>query len=355
MRVDTVASALRRRIALPSAAAGILALALTPSALATPPAPPQYELYVSSGASTRGPINYTYAWAENVPGNPTLALSIVRSGSVVASQVGAGYAELIQAPSVGDTVLLQDPVGTTVASIVYDGLPSIDPSVCVGAASISGQRTGAAAVTAGAYLATGGGPYGEGGGFLNAQISTLSGSSYAGSFARALTSADTVWANEALQSSAPGGGLVNYNSTVSRPVGACPVPPPPPPPPPVAKVAALTGKILSLTGATLAKLLHSGWTIPVQVSQPGTVTMDLFLEGGRLPAKASKKKHAAQLLARGQTVAKAPGKVTVHLRITPSGRRKLKHAKRAHVVLLTTFHGATGTLNLGKRKLTLHH
>jgi hypothetical protein len=351
MRVDTVARNVGRRIGLLLAAAGILALVLTPGALA---AAPQYELYVSSGASTRGPLNYTYAWAENVPGNPPLALSILRSGSVVASQVGAGYAELTQAPSPGDTLVLQDPVGTTVASMVYDGLPSIDPSVCVGASGMSGQRTGAAAVTAGAYLATGAGPYAEGSGNLTAQISTLSGSSYAGSFATPLTSAHTVWANEALQSSAPGGGLFDYNSTTSRPAGGCPAPPPPPPPPPpVAKVAALTGKILSLTGATLAKLLHSGWTIPLQVSQPGTVTMNLFLEGGRLPAKASKKKHPAMLLARGRAVAKAPGKVILHLRLTASGRRKLKHAKRAHVVLLTTLHGATATLNLGKRKLTL--
>jgi len=353
MRVEPILSDARRRILLLLAAVGLLALILAPGASA---AAPQYELYVSSGASTRGPLNYTYAWAENVPGNQQLSLSILRAGSVVASQAGAGYAELTQAPSVGDTVVLQDPVGTTVASVVYDGLPSIDPSVCVGAASISGQRTGAAAVTAGAYLATGGGPYGEGNGYLTAQISTLSGSSYAGSFATALTSAHTVWANEMLQSSAPG-GLLTYNSTTSRPVGACPTPAPPPPPapkPPAAKVAALSGKILALTGATLAKLLHSGWTIPLQVSQPGTVTMDLFMEGGRLPAKASKKKHAAVLLARGQAVAKAPGKVTLHLRITPSGRHRLRHAKKVHVVLLTTLHGTTGTLNLGRRKLTLH-
>ena len=353
MRVDNVLRLLRRRTLL-CAGTGALVLAFTPGVAA---AAPQYELSVSAGASTQGPLNDTYAFAENVPGNPQLALSIVRAGSVVASRVGNGFAELVQAPSVGDTLLLQDPVGTTVASVVYDGLPSIDPSVCVGATTISGQRTGAAAINAGAYTVSSGLPYGfEPNGSLIAQISTLSGSSYAGSFASALTSAQTVYSNETVQSAAPGGGVLTYSSTNSRPVGACPAPVPPAPAPKqtTAKVASLTGKILSLTRTTLAKLLRSGWTIALQVSQPGTVTMDLFLEGGRLPAKASKK-HPAVLLARGQVVAKAPGKVTLHLRVTSSGRRKLKHVRKAHVVLLTTLHGSTGTLNLAKRKLTLHH
>ena len=98
----------------------------------------------------------------------------------------------------------------------------------------------------------------------------------------------------------------------------------------------------------------------VTINQPGTVVQDLYLEGGKLPAYASRSKgHAKQrgaaLIARGSSTATSAGHVTVQLRLSALGRRKLRHAKVAHVVLLTTLLSHTGAkLSLERHVLTLY-
>lgn len=107
-------------------------------------------------------------------------------------------------------------------------------------------------------------------------------------------------------------------------------------------------------------LLKSGWHTLVSINQPGTVTQDLYTQGGTLPAFASAhsrrhRKPPAVLLARGSTTAKAAGNVVVVLKATRRGRHKLKGAKQIHGVLITTLRSTSGAkLSLGRRSVTLH-
>ena len=48
-------------------------------------------------------------------------------------------------------VTLESPVGTTIGSVVYDGLPSIDPTVCAGSTNFSGRELRRADVVEGFY------------------------------------------------------------------------------------------------------------------------------------------------------------------------------------------------------------
>jgi hypothetical protein len=108
-----------------------------------------------------------------------------------------------------------------------------------------------------------------------------------------------------------------------------------------------------LTKTTLKKLLKSGRLVSVTINQPGNVLSDLFLSGGKLPAFAAKTKPAVSV-ARGTATAKGAGTVKVRLRVTAAGRRKLKHAKHAKLVLLTTLRSAAGAkLNLARHTISL--
>jgi hypothetical protein len=141
-------------------------------------------------------------------------------------------------------------------------------------------------------------------------------------------------------------------------VGACPTPPAPPPPPP-----ALQGSIVKLAKISIHRLLKLGWLTQVTINQPGTVTENLYLQGGALPAYASSvgkhgrhhRKPPALLLAHGVGSAKSAGKVNVLLRATPHGRRALQHARHVKAVLVTTLRSSSGVkLSLGRRTLSLH-
>jgi hypothetical protein len=98
----------------------------------------------------------------------------------------------------------------------------------------------------------------------------------------------------------------------------------------------------------------------VTINQPGSVTEDLYAQGGTLPAFASAngkhhRKPLAVLLARGSATAKAAGKVVVVLKATKRGRHKLKGANQIHGVLITTLRSTSGAkLSLGRRSVTLH-
>jgi hypothetical protein len=180
---------------------------------------------------------------------------------------------------------------------------------------------------------------------------------YGGNFLTALAIGQTVYASETIKTPLPGGPVFEYSSENQRPVGACPVVPvaaPPPVPP------ALQGTILKLIRTTIHRLLKTGWSDVVGINQPGTVTQDLFLQGGTLPASAAsskRKRHAkppALLLARGTATAKVAGPVTVHLKLTRRGRGRLKTATRVKAVLVTTLRTGGRTLNLERRTVSLH-
>ncbi|HEY2283190.1 MAG TPA: hypothetical protein VGH60_06525 [Solirubrobacteraceae bacterium] len=342
---------------------------------ATPPAPrpAKYTLSITEGETTQ-PEHSIISTVGRVESeeeqHASVAVSIVRGGLEVSRSSGDdGYAGMSSIPAPGDVVSLESPTGPKghpggkiVGSFVYDGKPSIDPTVCAGSVNFSGQRSAGQTIQGGNFLDVPG-PYGnfERWNALQAQITLLSGATFGGSFLAPLASGETVWANESLETPLAGGAVFIYESENARPVGACPPPPSPPPSPPVPP--ALEGSILKLAGITIHRLLKSGWHDQVTINQPGTVIQDLYLEDGKLPAFAAsrrgrhhvRKVPPAQLVARGSAIAKVPGTVNVLLRVSGKGRHLLSHRSRVRLVLVTTLRSNTGAkLSLPRRTVTLH-
>ncbi|MGA2452313.1 MAG: hypothetical protein ABSG93_02245 [Solirubrobacteraceae bacterium] len=328
--------------------------------------PPKYSLSIVEGETTQPEDSVVSTSGHVEHANGSVRVSIIRNGTTVFQSSGNGGAWMSQVPQVGDVVTLESPAGTTVGSVVYDGLPSIEATVCAGSANFSGQRSAGETVEGGYFTEVAHTtPYRTefervGGG--QAQITLLSGSTFGGSFLAPLSLGQTVYANESLETPLAGGAVFTYSSENIRPVGACPLPlaPPPPPPPP----PALQGSIFKLLHTTIKSVLKVGLRDQVTINLPGTVTQDLYLEGGTLPAYAAsnkskgrhhKKPPPALLLARGSASASSPGTVTVLLKLTSKGRRELKSAGNLKVVLLTTLHSNSGaTLNLERRAVSLH-
>lgn len=363
MRTTPLRTPSRRLVFAPLLALALIAACITSApAVATTPKVPHYSLSVVEGETTLPEESIVNTSARvDVEPHPEVVVSIVRGGIVVAREHGKGGTWLSQVPQVGDVVNLESPAGTLIGSVVYDGLPSIDPTVCAGSVNFSGQRSGAQEVRGGFYSYRQtfdhyGHPNGwQKANFGNAQVTLLSGPNYAGNFLVPLALGQTVWAEESLETPLAGGAVFTYSSENVRPVGACPVPPAPPAPPPP---PALQGTVLKLLHTTIAKLLKFGWRNLVTINQPGTVTEDLYMQGGTLPAYASKAKHRAKpalLLARGSASAKSAGKVVVVIHATKRGRHVLKSAKHLRAVLVTTLRSASGAkLSLVHRSVTLH-
>ncbi len=352
--------ALTRLLPVALLALGVLAA----PALANSSSGPEYSLSIVEGESTQPEYAIVHTSAQVHPSS-SVAVSIVRGGIVIARDTGNEGAWLSQVPQVGDVVTVESPVGNVVGSVVYDGLPSLDPTVCAGSINFSGQRTAGQTVEGGFYsLVLHTDPYSHYSeprrtAAGQAQVPMLSGTAYAGAFLAPLALGQTVWATESLKTPLAGNAIFLYSSENDRPVGACPVPVPPPAPP---APPALLGSLARLLHTTIHKLLLSGWLNHVTINQPGTVVQGLYLQGGKLPAFASarrrhrhKPKPAALLLAKGSAKATAAGTVAVVLHPTSLGRRKLKHAKRVKAVLLTTLIAAGGgRLTLEQRPVTLH-
>jgi hypothetical protein len=321
-------------------------------------AAPTYFLSIVEGSTTSPSYSETstIGFAEG----PEVSVVIKRGESVVARSSG-GFVFMGQVPQVGDVVTLESPLGTPISSVTYDGLPSLDPTVCAGSSNFSGQRSAGATVEGGFYTLQNGSYRGEPFQVPTAQgvarVSTLSGSTFAGSFPSPLTTAQTVFATEEQFSPLPGGATFDYFSENERPVGACAavvVPPPVvSPAPPTPKPLVLKGELLKLTLPKIAQLLKSGWLVHVLINQPGTVIQDLYLQNGILPAHASKRKPAV-LVARGATTLKKPGVAAVRIRVNSKGRRALKHVKLVKLVLITTLRSSSGVrINLGRRTISL--
>lgn len=291
-------------------------------------------------------------------------LEVVHGGLVAgqdSGQNGEG-AWVSPGPQVGDEVVFESPRGTPIARFVYDGLPALDPTVCAGSTNFSGANS-PGDVVEGFYvknvLET---PYHQSTrpvqkAFGEAQVKTLSGTAFGGNFLKPLEFGENVGAVESLKTALAGEATYTYTSESERPVGACPVPPVPPvpPAPPV-----LQGTILKLLHTTIHKLLKLGLSDVVAINQPGTVTQNLYLQGGTLPAFASsKRKHRAKpalLLARGSATVATAGNVTVHLTLTKRGRSKLKTSRHVKATLVTTLRTSSGqSLSLGRRTVSLHH
>ena len=90
-----------------------------------------------------------------------------------------------RSPRSGDVVTLESPLGTTVGAVVYDGLPSMDPTVCAGSANFSGQRSPGQTVEGSFYTSSPPTPtvtWHARKGFGEAQVKSLTGTAFGGSF-----------------------------------------------------------------------------------------------------------------------------------------------------------------------------
>ena len=322
---------------------------------------PRYSLTILEGATTLPEYEQASVTSGSVSPSAEVVLSIIRSGTTLYRDVQSdGGAWLSQVPAVGDEVTLESPKGTVVARTVYDGLPAMDPTVCAGSTNFSGQNSPGQIVEGKYFAKVLVHPYHHGievhqTAFGEAQVKTLSGTSFGGSFLTPLALGEDVEAIESLKTPLANEATYTYTSEVERPVGACPAPPPvfnPPPPP------ALGGTIAKLLHTTIHNLLKLGARDQVTINQPGTVIQDLYLAGGKLPAFAAGSRHhhtPALLLAHGSATAAAAGKVTVHLKVTRRGRARLRSARGAKVVLMTTLHSRSGAkINLARHTISLH-
>jgi hypothetical protein len=324
---------------------------------------PHYILQIEEGSTTLPEYEHpdsVYVKVEN--SQAEVRVEIIHGGLVTGQQSGKGSASVSPGPQVGDEVVFESPKGTTIARTTYDGLPSIDPTVCAGSTNFSGVNS-SGDVVEGSYdrneLVT---PYHEPTrpvrkAFGEAQVKTLSGTTFGGDFLKPLEIGEDVTAIESIKTPLEGEATYTYISETERPVAACPPLPPvytPPPPP------ALGGGIVKLISSSIRSLLKSGDRDIVTINQAGTVVQDLYLKGGTLPAYAASSHHKkappALLLARGSASAKAAGKVSVLIRPTVKGRRKLKGHGTFKAILITTLHSSTGSkINLARRTITLHH
>ena len=335
---------------------------LSAPAVASVPVP-EYSLSIVEGANTQPEDSIQQVSASAYHPRAEVVVSIAHNGLVVEQDKGDGGAWLSQVPQVGDVVTLESPEKVVRGAIVYDGLPSLDPTVCAGSTNFSGQRSMGQTVEGGYYTVVPHPSYFARRGGGQAQVQVLSGSAFAGGFLTPLSGGETVYAVESLITPIAGGTFA-YSSENDRPVGACPVPPSPPPPPPP---PALSGSIVKFVRTSIRRLIRFGWSTHVTINQPGTIVEDLYMHRGAVPAFAASSKHAsrggerhrgkppAPLLARGTATAKAAGTVTVTMHLTSTGRRLFKHAHSARVVLVTTLTAGSGAkLTLERRTLTLH-
>jgi hypothetical protein len=355
-----------RRAAFLALPALVAAAVFAAPAVASAPTP-EYSLSIVEGANTQPEDSIQHVSASASHPRAEVVVSIAHNGLVVEQDKGDGGAWLSQVPQVGDVVTLESPVNVIRGAVVYDGLPSLDPTVCASSTNFSGQRSMGETVEGGYYTVVPHTSYFARRGGGQAQVQVLSGSAFAGGFLTPLIGGETVYAVESLITPIAGGNFA-YSSENDRPVGACPLPPSPPPPPPP---PALAGTILKLVRTSIRRLIHSGWTTHVTINQPGTIVEDLYLHRGTVPAFAAASRQAsghaskggerhhgkppAPLLARGTATARAAGTVTVTMHLTSTGRRLFKHAHSAKVVLVTTLTAGSGTkLTLERRTLTLH-
>ncbi|WP_272473585.1 hypothetical protein [Baekduia alba] len=313
--------------------------------------PASAKMYVSTstavdaaGAVTGHVEGYAVVGVSSVA--DTFQLDVLRGGATAATGTGVGYVQL--APftmQAGDQLVLTDLDANESHSATYTGAPGFDAGVCGAAATFSGVRDDAAAVSVTAALSYGAhDPRNEA---LAAVKLSGPGTTFAGTFAKALSSAWTVTASQTRPIDAVGTGFSVF-SDVTRPVGDCPpadpapapaaAPAPAPAPAPAVVPAPAPAKDLVAPVAALLKLrLATAWRAlvagtfsdAVTITEPGTVTQTLYLDDGAKAAKAT-------VLGRGRAVVGQAGKVTVKLKLSRQGRSHVKARKAVKVKLVTT-------------------
>lgn len=273
------------------------------------------------------------------PVDGKLSVRVIRGGATIATSDYTGYwggETALPDLRAGDLAQLIDTTtGGVVSAATYDGNPTIDDATCIGGTTFSGTRTGNAPVDeVGAYRwikrkgwdgsYTSPSAYWARGSHRNGQVTTLTGTTFGGTFETALAAGDVVW----MTSHYLVGTTQIVSSYVEKPVGPCPPPAPPEqkPAPVVPQKDTTAPKALfsaspkpgTLKKITLKKLGSSGLKFSVTSNEGGTISATLLL-------RTSKKK--APVVVGSATATAKPGAATeIKLVLAKGAKSKLKKA-----------------------------
>jgi hypothetical protein len=282
--------------------------------------------------------------ASDTAGGVDPHIELVRGGAVIARSSGNPffYATIsVASVNAGDVVNAYRN-NAQIASVTYDGLPTINPDACAGRTSFTGSRNAVSKlVEAGAFtptVASNGDDtrsiFSQG----NPFTVTLDRPLKVGQVAYAATDVTTV----------SSGNTLSFGVERQVNVIACPpAPPSPQPPAPLpakstttttsaptdAQVLLAVKQALGATGAKLRTLDLAALAKRKSVALPFT-----FAEAGtaklRLTAKVKRKTTVVGSASKTQSTA---GAASIPLKLTPAGRALLKHARSIKLTLTCTF------------------
>jgi hypothetical protein len=319
------------------------------------------RMYMSTARAADGTASvsgYAFDGATQIQDN--FQLDLVRGGVTVVTAQAPNFV-LITPPALlpGDELVLTDTVTAATRTATFTGNPTLSAPSC-GASAFSGARDEGSTVDVKASMGA-------------EEVPTVQrfgpGTTYSGSFSKALT---TGWTVQASQGRVIDADFTVFDAVSATVGGTCPVvtppedPPAPPapvmpapivPPAPIADpvppapatpaapapadtVAPLGRLTIRTKPAAAYKALIAGtFTVSVTVNEPGTVTESL-LSGKTTVAKTSK------------SLTKA-GTVTLRLALSRSGRRRLAAAKLTKLTLVTRVRDAAGNARtLSSRRFT---
>jgi hypothetical protein len=308
-------------------------------------------------------------------GNDTdhdVRVDVIRNGGVVASATNfrGAYVELV--PQTGDQVVLTDTADSTSRSATVDGTPTFDGTVCGTTSSFSGDRAadGTTDVAASVYY----GQYDQRNRFLTGTVTTA-GTRFSGTFTEAVGPSYFISVD---QTRTPAAGFTVYSS-YSRPVGStCPTPtvvatpaaaPAAAPVGPVLDTIKPGGRLvapawLRSRSAAYRAVLKGSLTSSLAITEPGLVQQTLYLDdGAKLPTataaakkKAKKKAKKLTVLGKGQKFASKAGTVSVTVKLSKSGKARVRKAKSKAIklALVTTVRDLAGnTRTLPVKRFTV--
>jgi hypothetical protein len=313
------------------------------------------RMYVSTARAVDGTASVSgYALDGTTQIQDTFQLDLVRGGVTVATTQAPNFVLITPAPLLpGDEIVLTDTVTAATRTATFTGNPTLIPPSC-GTSAFNGTRDEGSTIDVKASMGA-------------ETVPTVQrfgpGTTYSGSFSKALT---TGWTVQASQGRVIDADFTVFDAVSTTVGGTCPVvtppeeppaaivppapiadPAPPAPAPPAAPAPAPVDTVAPLGRLTIRtkpaaayKALIAGtFTVSVTVNEPGTITQSL-VAGKRTLAKTSK------------TLTKA-GTATLRLALSKSGRRRLAGAKSTKLTLMTRVRDAAGNVRtLPSRRFT---
>ncbi|HWI70886.1 MAG TPA: hypothetical protein VNT55_02955 [Baekduia sp.] len=296
------------------------------------------RMYVSTAREADGSASVSaYAFDGVTQVMDTFRLDVVRSGGpVVATDTQPGFVMVTPALEVGDELVLTDTTTSATRTVVYTGQPALVAPAC-GAASFSGTREDGSTVDV------------SSGGVATVQFFGA-GTTFAGAFSHGLAAGATVKVSQAraidpaftvfdavsavVGDACPVAETPKQTTTVPAAApaasAAAPAPVVPVVTPPVADTVAPAGRATVRTPLKSAyqALVGGTFSSAVAVSEPARITQTLAA--------------GKTVLGTGTATAAKPGTVTVRVKLSKNGRRRLVRAKTITLVLTTVLRDAAG-------------